>query len=46
VTEIEGDDGPTALADEGWARISVAGFDPFEAEALDTITVVKFHHIG
>jgi hypothetical protein len=42
VAEIQFDDRAPAFANKGWAAISEAGFNPFEAECLNSAAVVEF----
>ena len=47
MAEIQSDDwSRTIVADEGWAGISEAGLDPFQAECLRSAALVKFHEMG
>ena len=42
IAEIQFDDWAPAFANKGWAEISEAGFNPFEAECLNSAAVVEF----
>jgi hypothetical protein len=44
--EIQADNRPSALADEGKARQSIACLDPLEAEALYSSAVREFYRTG
>jgi glycine cleavage system aminomethyltransferase T len=46
VMEIQFDGWTPAIANECWAGISEAGFDPFQAECLNSAGVVEFHEMG
>jgi len=45
VSEIQLDCWAAAFAEEGWSRISEAGFNPFEAKCLDAFGMREFHHM-